>query len=311
MLKHRRSSLVVLALAVLPSTSRSQTTARQISLINAGHRLHMTLYSVNRPALTKHPTIVFESGLGGGEAHWKAVIEQLPRGMSAVTYERPGMIGSEIAGVPPTPEHIATLLHTALAQVAPPPYVLVGHSWGGPLVRAFAGFFPKDVAGLVLIDPTDFGETADERKRYIYGPLGFGEDGEQLRATVDAYYAKQAGHFDPAVEAEISMSIEERRNDFKDLKSLPMPSIPVVVVATTKYPFTKDPHLPVPYDQLQFQQLMLSYRLLSLGRFARSVPDGTLVTTSRSGHYVQEDEPALVAWAIRRVLQPVPVPAQR
>lgn len=310
MSKHLWSLFVVLASTVLPSTSCGQTAARQINLVNAGHRLHMTLYEAKMPAVTKHPTIVFESGLGGGEAHWKAVIGQLPRGTSAITYERPGMIGSEGDGMHPSPEHIATLLHTALAQVAPPPYVLVGHSWGGPLVRAFAGLFPKDVAGLVLVDPTDFSETADERKRYIYGPLGFGADGERLRATVDAYYAHQAGHFDPAVEAEISMSDEERRNDFKDLKSLPMPAVSVVVVATTKYPFTNDPHLPVPYDQLQFQQLMLSYRLLSLARFARSVPDGTLVTTSRSGHYVQEDEPALVAWAIRRVLQPTQVQAQ-
>jgi len=170
-------------------------------------------------------------------------------------------------------------------------------------VRAFAGLFPKDVSGLVLVDPTDFGETAEERRRYIYEPLGHGKDGEQLRATVDAYYAQQAGQFDPAVEAEIQMSSDERRDDFRDLKNLPMPPVPVVVIATTRYPFTNDPHLPVPYDQAQYQQLMLNYRLLSLGRFARSVPDGTLVTTGRSGHYVQEDEPALVVWSIRRVLR--------
>jgi len=53
-------------------------------------------------------------------------------------------------------------LHTALAHVAPPPYLLVRHSWGGPLVRAFSGLFPKDVAGLVLVDPTDFGETVED-----------------------------------------------------------------------------------------------------------------------------------------------------
>ena len=106
------------------------------------------------------------------------------------------------------------------------------------------------------------------------------------------------------------MSSEERSRDFEDLKILPMPSVPVVVIATTRYPSTIDPHLPVPYDQAKFQQLMLNYRLLSLSRFARSVPDGTLVTTARSGHYVQEEDPTLVSWAIERELQPAKAQAE-
>ncbi len=265
----------------------------------------MTLY----PAKAGHQaqskgTVVFESGLGGGEANWMPVIRRLPKGVSAITYERPGMNGSEPDGMPPSPEHIATVLHIALAHVAPPPYVLVGHSWGGPLVRAFAGLFPNDISGMVLVDPTDFGEDALGRRRYIYEPLGHGEDGDAIRAAVDAFYTQQAGHFDPAVEAEIAMSSEERKSDFSDLKALPMPAVSLAIIATTRYPFTNDPELPVPYNQAQYQKLMLDYRLLSLGRFARSVRDGTLVTTARSGHYVQRDEPELVAWAIRRVLQP-------
>jgi len=310
MLATHHLTLVALGLTMLPTCLSSQMVVRQIDASNAGHRLRMTSYAKKSSSPIKRITLVFESGLGGGEGHWRRVIDRLPQGVLAITYERPGMIGSEPDGVPPSPEHIATLLHTALAHVASPPYVLVGHSWGGPLVRAFAGLFPKDVSGLVLVDPTDFGETAEERRRYIYEPLGYGKEGEQLRAAVETYYSEQAGHFDPAVEAEIQMSHNERIDDFSDLRNLPIPQVPVVVIATTRYPFTNDPHLPVTYDQAQYQQLMLNYRLLSLGRFARSVPDGTLVTTARSGHYVQEDEPALVAWAINRVLHPLRPQAQ-
>jgi pimeloyl-ACP methyl ester carboxylesterase len=295
-------SLAILSVAFLPICLLGQGPGRQIDVTVAGHRLHMTSYARKAPSPINAMTVVFESGLGGGENSWRSVIEQLPTGVSAITYERPGMNGSEPDGLPPSPEHIATVLHAALAHVASPPYLLVGHSWGGPLVRAFSGLFPKDVAGLVLVDPTDFGETAEDRRRYIYEPLGYGKEGEELRGAVDAYYAQQAGHFDPPVEAEISMSRDERRADFKDLKDLPMPSIPLVIIATTKYPFANDPKLPVPYDQAQYQQLMLNYRLLSLGRLARSVPDGTLVTTARSGHYIQRDEPELVTWCIERVL---------
>ncbi len=297
-------SLVVFALALLPTCLSGQLVTRQIDVSNAGHRLHMTLYAKKARSSLNPATVVFESGLGGGAGNWMSVIERLPKGVSAITYERPGMDGSEADGVSPSPEHIASVLHTALHHVASPPYVLVGHSWGGPLIRAFAGLFPNDVSGLVLVDPTDFGETVEDRRRYIYEPLGHGKEGEQIRAAVDAYYSRQAGHFDPAVEAEIEVSREERRTDFQDVKGLPMPPVPVVVIATTKYPFVSDTHLPAPYDQAQYQQLMLNYRLMSLGLFVRSVPDGTLVTTARSGHYVQSDEPGLVAWSIKRVLNP-------
>ena len=161
-----------------------------IDVTVAGHRLHMTLYARKAPPPINAMTVVFESGFGGGENNWRSVIEQLPAGVSAITYERPGINGSEPDGLPPSPEHIATVLHTALAHVASPPYLLVGHSWGGPLVRALSGLFPKDVAGLVLVDPTDFGETAEDRRRYIYEPLGYGKESEELRGAVDAYYAQ-------------------------------------------------------------------------------------------------------------------------
>lgn len=49
------------------------------------------------------------------------------------------MGGSEAGSETPTVEHIVTELHALLANLqAPPPYVLVGHSWGGPIVHTFA-----------------------------------------------------------------------------------------------------------------------------------------------------------------------------
>ena len=68
-----------------------QVTARQTDVKVAGHRLHMTSYARKEAPSVNPVTIVFESGLGGGEDNWRSVIEQLPRGVSAITYERPGM----------------------------------------------------------------------------------------------------------------------------------------------------------------------------------------------------------------------------
>src|SRR5258708_27145578 len=148
------SSLAVLTVGFLPICLLGQGAGRQIDVTVAGHRLNMTSYARKAPPPINAMTVVFESGLGGGENSWRSVIEQLPTGVSAITYERPGMNGSEPDGLPPSPEHIATVLHTALAHVASPPYLLVGHSWGGPLGRAFRGLFPKNVPRVLFFAPT-------------------------------------------------------------------------------------------------------------------------------------------------------------
>jgi pimeloyl-ACP methyl ester carboxylesterase len=292
----------ILNILLLTSFSHGSRIGRKIELDNNGHKIHLTLYATTDTPRSASPTIVFESGLGGGESHWSSVIKQLPDSVPIVTYGRPGLDGSEPDGAVPSPEHIATVLHTALSRTTHPPYLLVGHSWGGLLIRAFAGLFPKETAGLVFIDPTDFNETATCRRDYVFGPLGHGDDGESIRAAIDLYYEKQAGKFDPAVQAEIDASREGRANDFLQLKKLPMPQVPVIIVATTRYPPLNDPNLIVPFDKLRYQNLLLNYRLVSLSSFTRSVTNGTLITTSNSGHYIQEDEPGLVVWAINRAL---------
>jgi pimeloyl-ACP methyl ester carboxylesterase len=302
MLRQFKSTATILSLFFLTICAYGARMGQKIELDNDGHKLHLTVYRPVGVQQSSLPTIVFESGLGGGEWHWSSVIEQLPPLVQAITYGRPGMDGSETDGVIPSPEHIARVLHAALIHIANPPYLLVGHSWGGPHIRAFAGMFPKETAGLVFIDPTDFSETALGRSEYVFGPLGHADDGESIRVAIDQYYEKQAGKFDPAVQAEIDASQGDRRNDFQDLKKLPMPQVPVVVVATTRYPPLDDPNLIVPFDKQKYQNLLLNYRLLSLSMFTLSVLDGTLVTTSNSGHYVQTDEPGLVLWAINRAM---------
>jgi len=300
-LKHLQRTAAMLFFIVASLNAQSTRVTREFFLDNNGHKLHVTLRSAVKkgPSL---PTVVFEGGLGGGAETWSGVIAQLPRSLRVVTYDRPGMGKSESDGASPTPEHVASVLHAALSRVASPPYILVGHSWGGPLIRAFAGLYSAEVAGLVFIDPTDFTETALGRDRYVFGPLGHASDGEVLRSRIEQYFYTQAGDFAPAVQAEIDVSREARQNDFPSFSRLPMPSVPLVVLMTTRWPKDLLPDLTVPFDPAEYQSLLLNYRILSLSAFSRSVPEGTLVTTPNSGHYIQLDEPELVTWAIGRVI---------
>src|SRR5207253_622579 len=100
------------------------------------------------------PTVVLESGLGGGVG-WEQVRIEAGRFARVITYDRAGIGQSESGPQPRTARQIAVELRAALTNAGlPPPFVLVGHSMGGPYIRVFAGMYPDEVAGLILVDPT-------------------------------------------------------------------------------------------------------------------------------------------------------------
>jgi pimeloyl-ACP methyl ester carboxylesterase len=99
------------------------------------------------------PTVVLEAGFGGNTHDWDAVQPQLGRTARTCSYDRAGL-GSSIAlpGVHDARSEIDDLAHLLARAHIPPPYVLVGHSYGGLLARLYARAHPQDVAGIVLVD---------------------------------------------------------------------------------------------------------------------------------------------------------------
>lgn len=101
------------------------------------------------------PVVVFENGLGGHMEGWEKVLLALPTDTSYFAYNRPGIGKSASVSTPRDGEHIVEELRRGLLQQGiQPPYVLVGHSLGGLYMQLFARKYPKDVAGLVLVDST-------------------------------------------------------------------------------------------------------------------------------------------------------------
>jgi len=99
------------------------------------------------------PAVVLQAGLGASSASWGRIALAVAATTTVCTYDRAGHGRSDEAAAPQDGVALATDLHTLLDRAGVPgPYVLVGHSSGGPYVRVFAGRYPDDVAGMVLLD---------------------------------------------------------------------------------------------------------------------------------------------------------------
>lgn len=99
------------------------------------------------------PTVIFESGLGENSVSWSEIQPEIAKTNRVCSYDRAGRLWSERRPEPVTAVGTVTRLHKLLsaASVAPP-YVMVGHSLGGPLIMVFADQYPQDVSGVVLVD---------------------------------------------------------------------------------------------------------------------------------------------------------------
>jgi len=111
----------------------------------------MHLYCVGHGS----PTVVLDSGIGDSWLSWRKVQPEVALFTRVCSYDRAGMGWSDKSPNPRTSKFIATELHGLLhnAEISPP-FVLVGHSFGGLNVRMYAGLYPADVAGMVLVDST-------------------------------------------------------------------------------------------------------------------------------------------------------------
>jgi len=131
---------------VSAATASSATTATGRMIDVGGHRLYIECTGSGGPA------VILQAGLGASSSSWAAIAPAVAATTTVCTYDRAGHGRSDEAGSQDGIA-LATDLHTLLERAGVPgPYVLVGHSSGGPYVRVFAAQYPDEVAGMVLLD---------------------------------------------------------------------------------------------------------------------------------------------------------------
>ncbi len=100
------------------------------------------------------PTVVLESGLDNlGSLSWALVHDSIATTSRTCAYSRAGIMWSDAAPGPFDSKHVSEDLHAALSKAGErAPFVVVGHSLGGPYALLFTGLYPSEVAGLVFVD---------------------------------------------------------------------------------------------------------------------------------------------------------------
>jgi pimeloyl-ACP methyl ester carboxylesterase len=152
-LNHNRNHALLiagLAIGFFPALSfnASASPQPQGKLVDlGGHQIHVHCSG------TGSPTAIVEAGLGDFSFDWALVQREVAHYTRICTYDRAGYAWSNPGPKPRTFAQINLELHDALQKLGEKgPFVLVGHSYGGPVMINFATVYPQEAAGLVLVD---------------------------------------------------------------------------------------------------------------------------------------------------------------
>lgn len=276
---NRARSLLLAMLAMLAGTSVDAQTHKLISV--GDHRLDVVRGGAGGPA------VIFETGLADSLDVWLPMWRTISEYTTVVAYSRAGFGRSDAGPADHSVPHAAADLHALLHRLPiAPPFVLVARSYGSLIARLYTSLYPSDIAGIVLVDGTH------ERQVRQFGTVDPKYPGQFF-----AYFDSVLARLRPGAEAaETRETIKIQREGSVPGLS-PLPDIPIAVLTSMQ----SDESAPYVNGTARGHEV---WRALHDEWFRRS-RNGIHVETTRSGHGIQDDEPALVAMAIRFVLDRV------
>lgn len=322
--------LTVSTFAQQPASTRSYPPPGKLVDVG-GWKIHLHCTGTSKP---NAPTVVLESGSGDFSFDWSLVQPGVASFARVCSYDRAGHAWSDLGPRPRTMKQIVYELHTALAKLGiKPPFVLVGQSFGGLLVRTVATEYPKEVAGLVLVDSTH-----EDTQLFMNGKVQRMRELSQGRAIPPVQTA--ISDADKAISSEERKQIEGFLKQIGPLKiEPPFDRLPADIQAMRLWALAQPKHYAAdndPYWGEEFAEIYSARKaveyplgdipLIVLTRGKTEYPDtedgrqlneerkrmqADLLRLSRnsrqiiaesSGHHIQLDNPALVISAIREVV---------
>ena len=136
-------------------------------LVDIGERRRLLMMEMGQ---VLGPSVIFESGIGATSQNWARIQEAVSEFAHTVSYDRLGLGWSTPAVSERIPSKVVSELRAMLqAAGIAPPYLLVGHSFGGLVARYFAAEYPDEVVGVILVDAmrTDEWPPVDESQRRL------------------------------------------------------------------------------------------------------------------------------------------------
>ncbi|PUU89355.1 alpha/beta fold hydrolase [Halanaerobium sp.] len=224
------------------------------------------------------PTVIFESGLGDDSSTWKEVQAELSSITSTFSYDRTGTGKSESKDDPKSGIDIVQNLTKIVDKTSlGPPFILVGHSFGGLISRLFASINPDNVAGMVLID------AAPVNKEISFQNVLKGKEKEKI-----IKYLKN-----PNLNNEMLDKIKTYKQVLKYKNTFNFP-LTVIIRGLAK---CYGPNWPEAKLLEIEQELQLDYKNLS--------DSNKTVIAEKSGHYIHLDEPELVINEIKEMINKI------
>jgi pimeloyl-ACP methyl ester carboxylesterase len=265
------------------------------------------------------PTVVFETAFDpAGHLQWYNIQQELPTSYTSLSYDRAGILWSDRGHNPKSGEEIAEELEKANV---PKPYILVGHSFGGTLVRFFVNKYPEDVAGVILVDsqcPNDEKYLSPELFKMVNqglpgGFLKFANNFGLARLMFKNMFPKDKQYqyqnaIMPALLYKSADAVLEEQDQMRSIKKEASKinsfgDIPLYVLTAAdekRYDsFIKDDKLKLEMKNA-WTKMQKDFLLLST--------NSKQILVLNSGHYINQEQPKVIENAINDMIKKIIVP---
>lgn len=217
------------------------------------------------------PTVIFESGLGGGIGVWTNVQPEISKITRTFSYDRAGLGESDKSTLERTSSNQVRELHELLQKTKlKGPYIIVAHSIGGFNARLFADSYPEEVAGIIFVD------AAHEEMFSLYKLLA-PKEYENTRGE----FVNPEGTFDDLLNSAAEVRKARRSDGLRN--------IPITVLSAENTDLNVPGTILVGWAQLQRDIATLS-------------DNSKQITVKGSGHMIQDDNPQAIIDEIKYMI---------